>query len=92
MLEEGDLGQRDAARAMLERISEAAMDPDDGAGRSADAEDRLSVENLLDLATAYVEIGDAKSARDLIARIDEFGDAYQRNQAAKLQERLGRSR
>lgn len=78
-----DLGSRPkAARSVDSRPADAVAEP------PADEAPARDAENLLDLATAYVEIGDAELARLTVAQIEAVGSEAQRRQARALLERL----
>ncbi len=94
VIEDGDEAEREAAQSMRRSLATSsngtttakpAVDPpvDDGPTRDA--------ENLLDLATAYVEIGDADLARRTVAQIEQVGSETQRRQARALLDRLSGS-
>ncbi len=63
----------------------------DDANASATNKDDLArwqeMETKLDLAAAYIEIGDAESARDLLVEVLKKGDAAQNTRAAELMTR-----
>jgi FimV-like protein len=91
VIEEGDEEQRESARNLLNQTigneESSVGGSHDGIAR-LDGASGLEAENLLDLATAYVEIGDGESARKLIARVESSGNEEQRRQAALLKGRL----
>ncbi len=92
-------GDPEAANSLLERVSmfEGAKGTGveayevEAAGESAQSVGVPlggDVETKLDLALAYVEIGDGASATDLINQIASEGTATQRGQAEELRQRL----
>ncbi len=62
---------------------------DDDSSRSADDFSDVDVETKLDLATAYVEIGDVDAASRMIAAVLEEGNDEQRAMAMEISGRMG---
>ncbi len=96
-----DLGDASGAGLLLERVladgSEAerveagrlrARISEDGDEDVVEESVPADVEGLLDLAVAYVEIGDEPSARRMAARIEAAGSPSQRRQVRELMARF----
>ncbi len=95
-----ELGDTAGARAMLEQVTDDGVaetreaadamrrELAAGDGESDDDDPSFDAENLLDLATAYVEIGDAESARRMVERVEQVGSDAQRRQARALLDKL----
>lgn len=66
---------------------EPEMPGDDPFGESALMDDD-NVATKLDLARAYVEMGDAVTARTLLVEVETEGDSDQKREAARLRDRL----
>jgi pilus assembly protein FimV len=80
-LGELELGAPDAAVAAVE-----AEDADLAFLKGTD-----ETETKLELARAYVDMGDLQGARDILEEVAEEGSGEQREQAAALLERIGTS-
>ena len=68
-----------------------ALGGDAGGGDAPASKDDTArwqeMETKLDLAAAYIEIGDAESARDLLAEVMKKGDSTQTGRASELMAR-----
>ena len=54
-----------------------------------DADDAGAMAGQLDMARAYVDLGDVELARPMLQEVAERGDAEQQREAAELLDKLG---
>ncbi|MBT8077116.1 MAG: LysM peptidoglycan-binding domain-containing protein [Gammaproteobacteria bacterium] len=80
-LDVGDLGA-------LQDDPTQAMSPDEVSGDLHDARTMTEVGTKLDLARAYVDMGDPEGARSILQEVLEEGDEAQRQQAQQLLDTL----
>ena len=78
--EESDDEELDAEDPDAEELS----DTEETDAEEADADSDSDIDTQLDLASAYIEMGDFEGAREIIEEVLTTGDAKQKEQAQTL--------
>jgi len=87
----GDIAEEDvdiAAEDELDDFDETDFDSDEFDDIDLDSEEESDIETQLDLARAYVEMGDTDGTKEIIAEIMETGTDEQREEAQKILDSL----